>query len=183
MDALSQSDLTILGLTFVFNAPYLWETLQDYSTKLCEYLPEVKSDTLALFFRACKSAITFLHFILQKMLKFNLFWRLYIFPAIFSRNPGDMESWWAPQPWKYSRRGRLNTVDLLVLNYTSLDQLLSYWKYNLLISKQATLMRRSTVLSLPSQLEFPSSSVSKISIGFFRHPRLSMPKLLWWDQA
>jgi hypothetical protein len=50
--------------------------------------------------------------------------------------------------------GRLSTVDFLVL--TSLDQLI--FKLKIIFSffaKQATLMRRSTVLSLPRQLVFP----------------------------
>jgi hypothetical protein len=52
-------------------------------------------------------------------------------------------------------RGRLSTVDLLVLS--SLDQLLL--KLKLLyayLTKQATLMRRLTVLSLLPQLVFPA---------------------------
>jgi hypothetical protein len=49
---------------------------------------------------------------------------------------------------------RLNTVDLLVL--TSLDQvLLKLANIIFYFTKQATLMRRSTVLSLPLQLVFP----------------------------
>jgi hypothetical protein len=50
--------------------------------------------------------------------------------------------------------GRISTVDLLVL--TGLDQLI--FKLNKIftfVTKQATLMRRSTVLSLPLQLVFP----------------------------
>ncbi len=51
-------------------------------------------------------------------------------------------------------RGRLSTVDLLVL--TVLDQLLFILKMLVtFLTKQATLMRRSTMLSLPSQLAFP----------------------------
>ncbi len=50
-------------------------------------------------------------------------------------------------------RERLSTVDLLVL--TSSDLLLLYWKYYFLsLTNQATLMRRSTVLSLPPLLVF-----------------------------
>jgi hypothetical protein len=48
------------------------------------------------------------------------------------------------------------TIDLLVL--TSLDHVLPKLKILLLLTfftKQATLMRRSTALSLPLQLEFP----------------------------
>jgi hypothetical protein len=61
------------------------------------------------------------------------------------------------QPGKSYRKGRLSTFDLLVL--TSLDQLLFISKILFtLISKQATFIRRSTVLSLPSQLAFPDST-------------------------
>ena len=51
-------------------------------------------------------------------------------------------------------RGRLSTVYLLVL--TSIDHLLFLFKilFNF-VTKRATLMRRSTVLSLPFQLAFP----------------------------
>jgi len=49
------------------------------------------------------------------------------------------------------RRGRLCTVDHLVV--TSLDQL-----YHLLFTKQASLMMRSIVQSLPHHLVFPSVS-------------------------
>jgi len=55
-------------------------------------------------------------------------------------------------------RERLSTVDLLVL--TSLDLLV--FKLKIIFSfftKQATLMRRSTVLSLPPQLVFPGWGV------------------------
>jgi hypothetical protein len=55
-------------------------------------------------------------------------------------------------------RGRLSMVDLLVL--TSLDQLIFVLKILFtLVSKQATLMRRSAVLSLPLQLVFPGSGI------------------------
>ncbi len=58
-------------------------------------------------------------------------------------------------------RGRLSTVDLLVLN--SLYQLSLYWKYYLpFFTKQATLMRRSTVLSLPLQLVFLDTRMADI---------------------
>jgi hypothetical protein len=51
-------------------------------------------------------------------------------------------------------KGRLSAVELLVL--TSLDQLLFILKILFtFFTKQATLMRRSTVLSLPLQLVFP----------------------------
>ncbi len=50
-------------------------------------------------------------------------------------------------------RGRLNTVDLLVL--TSLDQLIFIWKILFIFStKLATLVRRLTALSLPFQQGF-----------------------------
>jgi hypothetical protein len=53
--------------------------------------------------------------------------------------------------------GRLNTVDLLVL--TSLDQLIFILKILFTcFTQQATLMRRSTVLSLPLQLVFPGEA-------------------------
>jgi hypothetical protein len=58
------------------------------------------------------------------------------------------------EPGKSYRRGRLSTVDLLVL--TSLDRLLFILKILLnSFTKQATLMRRSTVLSIPRYLVFP----------------------------
>jgi hypothetical protein len=51
--------------------------------------------------------------------------------------------------------GRLSTVDLLVL--TSLDLLVFILKILFsFFTKQATLMTRSTVLSLPPQLVFPA---------------------------
>jgi hypothetical protein len=49
-------------------------------------------------------------------------------------------------------RGRLRTVDLLVL--TSLDQLI-FIENIFLFTKQATWMRRSTVLSLPPSVSIP----------------------------
>ncbi len=56
-------------------------------------------------------------------------------------------------PGKSYWRGRLSTVDLLVL--TSLDQLLLYWKlWFTFFTKQASLLRRSIVLILPPQLVF-----------------------------
>jgi hypothetical protein len=60
-------------------------------------------------------------------------------------------------------RGRLSTVDLLVL--TSLDHLL--FKSKMLFTfftKQANLMRRSTVSSLPPQLVFPSTGRRCLSV-------------------
>ncbi len=54
------------------------------------------------------------------------------------------------------RGRRLSTVDLFVL--TSWDQLLLKLK-TFFLTKRATLMRRSTVLSLPLQLVFPGDSV------------------------
>jgi len=54
---------------------------------------------------------------------------------------------------KSYRGGRLSTVDLLVL--TRLDQLIFILKILFTsVTKQATLMRRSTVLILPLQLVF-----------------------------
>ncbi len=54
-------------------------------------------------------------------------------------------------------RGRLGTVDLLV--QTSIDPLLLILKILFtFFTKQATLMRRSIVLSVPFQLVFPVSS-------------------------
>ncbi len=58
-------------------------------------------------------------------------------------------------------KGWISTVDLLEL--TSLDQLLFILKILLtFFTKQPTLMRRSTVLSLPIQLEFPGDKVRKL---------------------
>ncbi len=55
---------------------------------------------------------------------------------------------------KFYQRGRLCTIDLLVL--TSLHQLLYMLKILIyLFTKHPTLMRRSTVLSPPPQLVFP----------------------------
>ena len=52
-------------------------------------------------------------------------------------------------------RGRLSTVDLLVL--TRLDELSFILRVLFTFSmKQTILMRRSTVLSLPTQLVFPA---------------------------
>ncbi len=65
--------------------------------------------------------------------------------------------------WKSYWRGRLGTVNLLVL--TSLDQLL--FKLKILwtfFTKQATLMRRSSVLSLPPQLVFPGTGRRCLSV-------------------
>jgi hypothetical protein len=57
-----------------------------------------------------------------------------------------------------TERKRLGTVDLLVL--ISLDQVILILA-NVIFSftKQATLMRRSTVVSLPVQLVFPALSI------------------------
>jgi hypothetical protein len=53
--------------------------------------------------------------------------------------------------------GSISTVDLLVL--TSFDQFFIYFKALYpFVTKQVTLMRRSTVLSLPLQLEFPANT-------------------------
>jgi hypothetical protein len=57
-------------------------------------------------------------------------------------------------------RGRLCTIDHLVL--TSLDQLILILKILFsFFTKQATLMRRSTSLSLPPQLVFPGITVTE----------------------
>jgi hypothetical protein len=57
-------------------------------------------------------------------------------------------------PGNFYRWGRASTVYLLEL--TSLDQLVFILKVLFfLFDKQATLIRRSTVLSLPLQLVFP----------------------------
>jgi hypothetical protein len=56
-------------------------------------------------------------------------------------------------------RGKLGTVDLLV--QPNLDQLLLILKtFFVLFTKQATLTRKSTVLTLPLQLVFPALPVS-----------------------
>jgi hypothetical protein len=57
-----------------------------------------------------------------------------------------------------TERGRLCTVDLLVV--TSFDQLPFILKIFTYVTKQATLMRRSIVLSIPFQLVFPAFSPS-----------------------
>ncbi len=62
-------------------------------------------------------------------------------------------------PGKPYWRGRLSTIDLLVL--TSLDQVLLYCNYYLtFFTKHSTLMRRSTVLILPLKLIFPDWTYS-----------------------
>ncbi len=64
------------------------------------------------------------------------------------------------------RRGILSTVDLLVL--TSLDKLILILKIIFLFfTKQASLIRRSTALSLPPKLVFPGIGNS------YRRGRLS----------
>ncbi len=59
--------------------------------------------------------------------------------------------------------GRISTVDLLVL--TSLDQLLFILKifFFTFFTKQATSMRKPTVLILPPQLVFPGLTLSSLS--------------------
>ncbi len=60
-------------------------------------------------------------------------------------------------------RGRIITLDLLVL--TSLDQFLFQLKiWITFLTKQATLVSRSTALSLPLQLVFPDLSIHKHSV-------------------
>ncbi len=56
------------------------------------------------------------------------------------------------EPGSPYRMGRLSTVDLLVL--TSLDQLIVYCILLTFVTKQDTLMRRSTLLSFPVELVF-----------------------------
>ncbi len=61
-------------------------------------------------------------------------------------------------PGKPYRRERLSTVDLLIL-----VQVLLYCNYYLtFFYKKASLMRRSTVLSLPLQLVFPTFTFSPV---------------------
>ncbi len=57
--------------------------------------------------------------------------------------------------------GRLSTVDLLILYYNFLVAVIFILKILItLVAIQATLMRRSAVLSLPLQLVFPGVPVS-----------------------
>ena len=64
---------------------------------------------------------------------------------------------WLVIPGKPYWRGRLSTVDLLIL--TSLDQLIFILKVFIgILKKQVTLMRRSNVQSHPFQLMFPGYS-------------------------
>jgi hypothetical protein len=59
-----------------------------------------------------------------------------------------------------------STVDLLVL--TSLEKLLFILKIvSTFLTKQATLMRRSFVLSIPPQFVFPASAKLTLSPQFF----------------
>ena len=62
--------------------------------------------------------------------------------------------YWPKKAWKPYQRGTISTVGLLVIR--CLDQLLYILEilYTFL-TKQVTLMRRSTVLILPPQLVFP----------------------------
>jgi len=67
--------------------------------------------------------------------------------------------------------GRLSAVDLLVL--TSLDQLIFILKILFsFLTKQATLMRRSTVLILPTQLVFPAQrfGFNPLALNFLSTP-------------
>jgi len=67
-------------------------------------------------------------------------------------------------PGKSYRGGRFSTVDLLVL--TSFEQLIFIVKILFsFFTKQATLMKRSTVLSLPPQLVFPTCFLAVTSIS------------------
>jgi hypothetical protein len=70
------------------------------------------------------------------------------------------------QPGNPYWRGRLSTVDLLVL--TSLNNMVLIMKILFtFVTKQAILERRSTVLSLPLQLGFPGEATHdpKIEAG------------------
>ncbi len=65
-------------------------------------------------------------------------------------------------PRNPNRRERLSTVDLLVL--TSSDQLIFTLKISFaFVTKQATLRRRSSVLSRPLQLAFPGSAIIELN--------------------
>jgi hypothetical protein len=71
--------------------------------------------------------------------------------------------------------GRLSTADILIL--TSLEQLLlTFQTLFTLFTKQATLMRRSTVLSLPLQVVFPGLSYNPFSS--VKHSKLDRLSLL-----
>ncbi len=79
-----------------------------------------------------------------------------------------------PRPGKPYWRGRLSTVDLLVL--TGLDQLLLIVKILFtFFTNQATLMRRSTVLSFSLRLVFPASPLTRLSVGTL--PQISVENL------
>jgi hypothetical protein len=72
--------------------------------------------------------------------------------------------------------GRLSTIDLLVL--TSLD--LHVFELKILfifMTKQATLMRRSTVLSLPPQKGFPDSNKQISGCKWYNRGQLLYKKL------
>ncbi len=64
---------------------------------------------------------------------------------------------------KSYKRGRLSTFDLLLL--TSFDQLHFMLKILLTFLQSKLFMRRSSVLSLPPQLEFPGLYFMKLSVG------------------
>jgi len=81
------------------------------------------------------------------------------YKTYYSRNQHGSIISWGFWPGKSYWSRRLSTVDLLVL--TSVDQLYFILKYNLpFFTKQATLMRRSTVLILPPHLVFPSLALA-----------------------
>ncbi len=64
-------------------------------------------------------------------------------------------------PRNPNRRGRLSTVNLLAL--TSFGQFGFILKILInFVTKQATLMRRSTVLNLPPLLVFPACTVKDV---------------------
>jgi hypothetical protein len=80
------------------------------------------------------------------------------------------------QPGKTNWKGRLSTVDLLVI--TSLDKLHLILKTLFtFLQKRATLMRRSTVLSLLLQLVFPASTVQPLPAQIWTPDPLAMSRV------
>jgi len=64
------------------------------------------------------------------------------------------KNWWNLWAWKSNGKGRLSTVDLLLI--ISLDRLVFVMKILFtFLQKQATSMRRSTVLSLSPSVSIP----------------------------
>jgi len=79
---------------------------------------------------------------------------------------------WIVLAWKSYWRGRLNTIDLLVL--INLDQLLLELKLLFtFFTKQPTLLRRSIILSLPPQLVFHAQGLSAMS-------KFGVKMFAWW---